>query len=190
MKEKKISKYLSLLLRHKPEVLGIQLDENGWTDVDELIGKMQAKGMEVDLDLLQKVVQNNDKQRFTFDKNSEKIRANQGHSISINLDLKAQEPPKVLFHGTATKNLPSISEKGLIKGSRQYVHLSTDKATATKVGQRYGKPIILHIDSAQMYKDGFDFYCSKNKVWLTDHVPSHYIKFSGKPPLNCAPKSS
>lgn len=177
MKNKDISKLLSLVLRHKPEALGIQLDEQGWTDVNTLLDKMKAKGMQVDFDKLEEVVITNDKQRFSFNDELTKIRANQGHSVDVDLQLKPVEPLEKLFHGTVEKFLPEIKQTGLKKMSRQHVHLSKDLETAVKVGSRRGKPYILTVDSAQMHRDGFPFYLSVNGVWLCDEVPAKYIKF-------------
>lgn len=174
---KRLSKFLSLVLRHQPEKIGLTLDEGGWADVDELIIKSQVQQVEIDVEKLHYIVDSNDKQRFSFSPDQKKIRANQGHSISINLGLVAQKPPELLFHGTATRNIDSIRKKGLLKGERHHVHLSTNQETATKVGMRYGKPMVLAIQSGQMYKDEFEFFRSENGVWLTDHVPVRYIKF-------------
>lgn len=175
MNTKHISRFLSLVLRHKPEALPIQLDKQGWADLDEIIQKMQQKGMRVDESIIQSVVANNDKQRFRLDLPNRRIRANQGHSIAIDLALAPTRPPKVLFHGTATRFMDSILEKGLIRGSRQHVHLSLDLETAHKVGSRHGKPTILQVDAQAMYEKGFLFYVSENGVWLTDHVPVEYL---------------
>lgn len=170
--EKRISKHLSLILRHKPESINISLDSNGWADVNELIDKLN-----LNLNDLKQIVANNDKKRFILSDDFSKIRANQGHSISVDLNLEEEAPPLVLYHGTAVKNLDSIKSKGLIKGQRQYVHLSLDQDTALKVGQRYGKPTILEIKAYNMYTQGFKFYLSENKVWLTDHIPPEFITF-------------
>ena len=177
MNTKRISKFLSLILRHKPEALPIELDGQGWADLDEIIEKMQQKGMEVDESIIQSVVANNDKQRFRLDLPNRRIRANQGHSIDIDLALDPSVPPVVLFHGTATRFIDSIMEKGLIRGSRQHVHLSLDIGTATKVGSRHGKPTILQVDAQAMHQQGHKFFVSENGVWLTEHVP---VKFLSK----------
>lgn len=175
MNTKRISKFLSLILRHKPEALPIELDAQGWADLDEIIEKMQRKGMEVDQSIIESVVANNDKQRFRLDLANRRIRANQGHSIDIDLALAPSVPPKELFHGTATRFIDSIMEKGLIRGSRQHVHLSLDIGTATKVGSRHGKPTILKVDAEAMHQQGFVFYVSENRVWLTEHVPVEFL---------------
>jgi len=176
---KSVSKFLSLVLRHSPETIGLQLDESGWADVQELIEKCNKKGSQNQMtgELLDYVVENNDKKRFTFNEDKTKIRASQGHSISVELDLEEAEPSEFLYHGTVEKFLENIKKEGLQKMSRQHVHLSKDRETAIKVGGRRGAPQILTIKSGQMFKDGFKFYLSENKVWLTDEVPIQYIQF-------------
>lgn len=169
------SKFLSLVLRHKPETIDLPLDENGWAEVVVLIKKMKSAGHDLDLNKLRYVVENNNKQRFAFDESGRKIRANQGHSIDIDLDLAPQTPPEMLFHGTATKNLSSIFDQGLQKRNRQHVHLSPDEKTAIKVGSRHGSPVVLKIQTGKMHTAGFVFYQSDNGVWLTDQVPVGYI---------------
>lgn len=171
----KYSRKLSLILRHKPEVIGLNLDENGWAGVTELLRKFGQPPLS--MEILEKVVATNDKKRFAFNDDKTKIRASQGHSIEVDLDLEAQIPPLVLFHGTASKNLQNIREQGLIKGSRQYVHLSADKTTAKKVGSRHGVPVILELKTQAMLDDGFKFYVSANGVWLIDNVPAKYLIF-------------
>ena len=173
---KRISKFLSLILRHKPQTIQLNLNEQGWADVNELLTKIANHRKAITFDQLQYVVENNDKQRFTFNEDQTKIRANQGHSIDIQLNLQAQTPPETLYHGTATRFLDSIFEKGLIKGKRQHVHLSSDIETATKVGKRHGKLAILIVQSGKMHEAGLEFYLSKNGVWLTDHIPPEYFE--------------
>jgi putative RNA 2'-phosphotransferase len=176
MEIKKLSKFLSLILRHKPEAIGITLDEHGWADVEELLQKINETGRNIDLPLLEKIVAENDKQRFSFSADMKKIRANQGHSIHVDVELKQVEPPDVLYHGTIEKNRTSIEVKGLIKGNRLYVHLSKDIETAIKVAnRRKGKNIIYKVSAGEMYNDGFLFYQSVNGVWLTDRVPAKYL---------------
>lgn len=174
---KRISKALSLVLRHKPEVFGITLDGEGWTPVPDLIRAFNEKDIELNLPLLQSVVAENDKQRFSFNEDQTLIRANQGHSVQIDLSLKPVQPPDILYHGTVEKFLDSIRQEGLQKMSRQHVHLSTDIETARKVGGRRGKPVILKINSGEMYRTGYLFYQSENGVWLTDHVIPTFISF-------------
>lgn len=175
--EKKLSKFLSLILRHKPETIDLHLDDSGWAVTSELIEKMNASGRAISTEDLEQVVRNSDKKRFAFSDDRSHIRANQGHSIPVELQLSPVQPPNTLFHGTATKNLDSIRSKGLLKQERHHVHLSQDHDTAKKVGTRYGKPVVLHINTEKMFNDGHHFFVSENGVWLTDHVPASYIKF-------------
>ncbi len=172
---KKISKQLSLVLRHKPEEIKLTLDNEGWADVNELLTKMGNKFQTVPMDLLELVVETNDKKRFAFNEHHSKIRASQGHSIKVDLNFKSITPPPVLFHGTVDKFIESINQNGLIKGQRQHVHLSDNLETARNVGSRRGKAIILKVEALKMHQSGFEFYQSENGVWLTDHVPSEYI---------------
>lgn len=175
---KKVSKLLSLTLRHQPEVLGISLDLQGWARTDELIEAVNKHGLLLDMDLLESVVLENDKQRFAFNEDHSLIRANQGHSLNIDLDLSPTQPPEILYHGTLKKFLSNIKASGLMKMSRQHVHLSPDIETAAKVGSRRGKPVILTVEAIKMHEAGHQFYLSKNEVWLTDHVPVEFLKFS------------
>lgn len=175
---KKLSKFLSLILRHQPEIVHLKLDREGWADVEELLAKSQTKGIALDHSTLKEVVENNDKKRFSFSPDFRKIRASQGHSIEINLGFTPKEPPLFLFHGTAIQNISSIKEKGLVKGKRHHVHLSAEEETARKVGMRYGKPVVLQIQSGKMHQDGIEFYQSENGVWLTEKVPKEYIEFN------------
>lgn len=172
----KTSKYLALVLRHKPEKIGLTLDEHGWADVDELIEKTVRSGRKLDRESLEYIVRTNDKKRYAFNEDHTKIRASQGHTIPVDVELEETVPPDVLYHGTAEISLPSIMDKGLLKMKRLYVHLSKDVSTAIKVGQRHGKPVVLLIDSGRMYKDGYKFYLSANSVWLTEHVPAEYLQ--------------
>lgn len=174
---KSVSKFLSLVLRHSPETIGLKLDENGWADVEELIAKCSKNGNSLNAELLDYVVENNDKKRFAFNEDKTKIRASQGHSISVELNMKEAEPSEFLYHGTVGKFMESIKLEGLQKMSRQHVHLSKDKETAIKVGSRRGAPQILTVRSGAMYRDGFKFYLSENNVWLTAEVPAKYIEF-------------
>lgn len=173
--QKSISKFLSLVLRHQPEKIGLSLDENGWADVTELLSLSKNANVKFSLEDLINVVHENDKQRFVFGEGNTKIRANQGHSINIDLALDAIIPPNTLYHGTALVNLPSILKEGIKKQKRQHVHLSEDMDTATKVGSRHGKPVDLSANAIQMHQDGTHFYKSENNVWLTDFVDAKYI---------------
>jgi putative RNA 2'-phosphotransferase len=172
----RISKFLSLVLRHKPETINLTLDENGWTNVETLLVKMNESGFVLSNEILQHVVKTNAKSRFAFSDDRTKIRASQGHSVDVELGYEPKQPPSILFHGTAESSLPSIFKTGLEKQSRHHVHLSADTETATKVGQRYGKPVLLQIAALEMFNDGHQFYLSDNNVWLTNHVPLKYIK--------------
>ncbi len=176
MTDKDLSKFLSLVLRHKPQVLGIELDTNGWTEVSILLEKMNRHGKQIDMPRLEKIVAESDKQRYAFNADKTQIRANQGHSISIDLGLQATEPPAILYHGTSRAFEASILEKGLIKGSRHHVHLSKDIETARRVGERRDKQaLIFQVDTQKMHTEGYLFYVSENGVWLTDHVPSQFL---------------
>ncbi|RDV16860.1 RNA 2'-phosphotransferase [Pontibacter diazotrophicus] len=171
----RLSKFLSHVLRHRPEKLDITLDEQGWADVDFLIRQMNRKGLAVTPEMLQHVVETNNKKRFAFDDNRTKIRANQGHSVAVELCYTAQTPPPMLYHGTSKKHLQAILASGLEKRKRHHVHLSTDVATALQVGRRHGEAVVLCINTAGMHSDGFQFFESENKVWLTEQVPVQYI---------------
>jgi putative RNA 2'-phosphotransferase len=172
------SKFLSLVLRHRPEVIGMQLDSEGWLPIDELIQNANRQGKELSLELLHEVVASCEKKRFTLSDDGLKIRANQGHSVpDVELNLVAVTPPKQLYHGTVAAFLESILEQGLLKRSRNHVHLSADIETAKKVGARRGKPVILTIRTEAMYQSGHTFYLSANGVWLTDAVPTQFIEF-------------
>ena len=176
LKVKNVSKFLSLVLRHKPEVVGVKLDPNGWVDVDKLLDGCAKVGRNIDMALLDRTVVENDKMRFTFNADKTKIRANQGHSQPVDVELEELEPPLTLYHGTLERNWRLIREQGLLKMERLYVHLSVDEETARKVAERrVGAPMLLKVDSGKMYRDEYKFYRSLNGVWLTDHVPPKYI---------------
>ena len=172
-----ISKFLSLVLRHKPETIGLQLDHDGWASIVDLLRAANSNGRRLDEEVLLRVVHENDKQRFAISADGTRIRANQGHSIEVNLGLEPQVPPELLYHGTVERFLASIRQQGLIPGSRQYVHLSSDAQTAETVGRRRGKPIVLVIQALEMHETGHAFYRAENGVWLTDHVPIEFIHF-------------
>lgn len=171
-----LSKFLSLVLRHKPETIGLTLDANGWTEVDALIERANKSGKRLTRPLLEEIVENNDKKRFAFSEDGTCIRASQGHSVTVDLALEPQTPPETLYHGTATRFVDSIRQTGLRAGSRQHVHLSLDEETARKVGQRHGKPIILRVKAGEMHRSGSTFYVSANGVWLTDGVLPEYLE--------------
>ena len=173
--KKMTGKFLAYVLRHNPAAVGIELDENGWAKVDELLVGVQRSGRLIDITALEEIVATDDKHRFSFNEDKSKIRANQGHSIDIDLGLEEKTPPDILYHGTAEKYIDNIKQNGIQKRNRQYVHLSSDKQTAIKVGSRHGKPVIFKIDAKQMVMDGFKFYLSENGVWLTDYVSFKYF---------------
>ncbi|CUU49204.1 RNA 2'-phosphotransferase [Clostridium beijerinckii] len=175
-KDMRISKFISLILRHKPEEIGLTLDEYGYINTSDLIKGLNKKGYKVTISDIERIVAEDGKQRYSFNNDKTKIKANQGHSIKVNLELQAVEPPKVLYHGTATRFMDSICRESIKKQNRQYVHLSADIETATKVGKRHGELVIFKINSEQMNKDGYKFFLSENKVWLTDYVPAKYFE--------------
>ena len=180
MDHKKISKFLSLVLRHDPAHIGIHLDEQGWTDCAALIEASNRNGVPLNSELLEEIVRSSDKQRFALSEDKTRIRANQGHSVSVKLNLDKLTPPRHLFHGTVDKFIESIRTGGLEKGQRHHVHLSADIDTAAKVGERRGKPVILVIDAQEMHEAGHDFHRSENGVWLVDHVPVEFIRLGVK----------
>ena len=169
---KSMSKFLSLILRHKPQLIGIELDEHGWANVDELIRHIKN----LDQATLEQIVATDEKQRYSFSADKKLIRANQGHSIPVDVELAELEPPEVLYHGTAEKFGAAINAQGLLKMSRLYVHLSSNIETARKVGRRHGLPKIFLVESGKMFADGYKFFRSVNGVWLTEHVPAKYLK--------------
>jgi len=173
----KISKFLSLVLRHQPETIGLSLDQHGWTSVDHLIAQAHQHGVGLTLKLLKQVVSLNDKQRFAFSEDGRYIRASQGHSIVIDLELHPVTPPEILYHGTASQFVESIRQRGLVSGRRTYVHLSADERTAVRVGQRHGQPVVFTVKSALMNQAGYPFYLSANGIWLTEQVPVEYLLF-------------
>jgi putative RNA 2'-phosphotransferase len=174
----KISRYLSKHLRHSPERIGIQLAPGGWVPVRELLAACRKYNFAIQLAELKEVVAQNDKQRFSFDETGTLIRANQGHSVEIDLQLEPAVPPDILYHGTGSGAVESIFQQGISKMSRHHVHLSIDIQTARKVGARHGNPAVFTVDAAAMQRDGHTFYCSENNVWLVDFVPPNYLKVS------------
>jgi putative RNA 2'-phosphotransferase len=173
----KQSKFLSLVLRHQPEVIGLTLDQHGWADVEELLQKLSDHGRAISCERLQQIVEQNDKKRFAFSEDGLQIRASQGHSIEVDLALPPTEPPEMLFHGTASHSLESIRKTGLNSGNREHVHLSVDEETARKVGSRHGQPVILRVRAKELFATGQLFYLSANGVWLTDSVPVAFLEF-------------
>jgi putative RNA 2'-phosphotransferase len=176
----RISKLLSLVLRHSPESIGLTLDANGWADIDALIAGTRKKGMHLSRTLIQTVVRDSDKQRFAISQDGLRIRANQGHSISVDLALPESIPPDILFHGTTNRSLLGIRQEGIKPGKRIHVHFSLDEATAMKVGSRHGPPLVLRVRAGRMHRDGFHFFLSENGVWLTGWVPVKYIDFGAQ----------
>lgn len=170
---KRKSKYLSFILRHQPDSIGLELSDEGWASIKELIGK--TRKYKLTRELINTVVETNDKKRFLISEDGERIKANQGHSIEVKLELEPVTPPAVLLHGTAERFLESILKEGLTKQKRHHVHMSETQKTAMSVGTRYGKPVLLKVDSKQMHKDGFEFFKTENEVWLVYKVPIKYL---------------
>lgn len=171
-----ISKFLSLVLRHQPQLIGITLDEQGWVRVDELLEHTHRYGKTITTPMLNYIVETNAKKRFAFSEDKQRIRASQGHSVDVELGYLPQIPPEFLYHGTGSQSVESILKAGLERGSRQHVHLSADIDTAVKVGSRHGKPVVFNVFSGDMDKKGHVFYISANGVWLTDAVPSEFLE--------------
>jgi len=174
MNKQEISKYIALVLRHKPEAIGITLDEHGWADVGELIRGISRKAP-LTMELLEEIVRTDNKQRYSFNEDHTLIRANQGHSVPVDVELEKKDPPDILYHGTGEKHKESILKQGLVPKSRLYVHLSADPVTAAAVGKRHGKPFVFRVDARRMAEDGYDFYLSVNGVWLTKRVSREYL---------------
>jgi putative RNA 2'-phosphotransferase len=172
------SKFLSLVLRHQPEAIQLELEANGWILVEDLLDAAARHGRPISRELLEEVVATSDKQRFAFSDDGLCIRANQGHSVQVPITYDQAVPPSKLFHGTATRNLESIRKSGLVRGARQYVHLSTDLETARRVGERHGAPAVLVVDAEQMSANGIKFFLSRNHVWLVEKVAPEYLRFT------------
>ena len=175
MNTTEVSKFISLILRHKPETIGISLDEHGWANVDELIAGI-SKTSPINMEVLEEIVATDNKKRYSFNEDHTLIRANQGHSIPVDVELKKVAPPEILYHGSAEKFEKSIDEQWLIPKSRLYVHLSKDYETAVNVGRRHGKPVIYKVKSGLMDQDGIELFLSENGVWLTKAVPVKYLE--------------
>jgi putative RNA 2'-phosphotransferase len=171
------SKLLSLILRHQPELVGIELDPAGWASVEALLAALRCKDPSWTVDRLRAIVAENDKRRFAFDADGRRIRASQGHSVEVELGYETATPPERLYHGTVARFLVSIREKGLLKGERHHVHLSASEETARRVGERRGAPVVLVVRAGEMHREGARFFCSANGVWLTDHVPPDRVSF-------------
>ncbi len=175
--QEQASKYLSYILRHKPDSIGLELDPEGWANIDELLAKADIA---LTRDVLFETVANNDKKRFAISPDRAFVRANQGHSIKVDLGLEPVEPPEFLYHGTATRFLDSIMKEGLLPQNRQYVHLSPDTETAISVGKRHGKPVILKIHAQDMHSAGQNFFQAANGVWLTPEVPTDALSIQNR----------
>lgn len=176
-KLKSVSKFLSYILRHHPASIGLDLDKNGWAEIEELIEKAQKDGRELNLSLIRKVINSSDKQRFILSEDRKYIRAGYGHSIDIKLPLKPEKPPTILYHGTAEHNVSSILNEGIRAGNRKFVHLSAKKADAKQVGSRHGRPMVLSVEARVMHQEGYDFYQSDSEpgIWLTKRVPPEFV---------------
>lgn len=172
----KMGKYISLILRHKPEIINLKIDEHGWANVDELLKGINDSGRYISKEMLNMIVETNDKKRYQYNNDHTKIRANQGHSIRVDVELHEKVPPDVLYHGTAQEYLDKIRKSGIRKMNRLYVHLSKDMETAMRVGKRHGQPIVLIINTKAMINDGYKFYYSNNGVWLCDDIAYSYIE--------------
>lgn len=172
----RLSKFLSKHLRHQPEKIGLIPEPGGWVNVDDLLRACAAAGNPISRQMLEEVVEHNDKKRFAFDESGERIRAQQGHSINVDLQLEPSEPPDVLYHGTARQNVDAILQSGLLKMRRHHVHLSANVETAIRVGSRHGKPVIFTVNTAAMSTEGWTFYRSGNGVWLVDSVPPQFLQ--------------
>jgi len=175
------SRFLSYVLRHNPDSIGLRLDESGWAELSDLIRCAGDGGVRLSPELIDVVLSSGDKQRFSLSEDGRCIRANYGHSLPIDIDLKPGEPPPVLFHGTAVRFLDSISKKGLVPRRRQYVHLCSDGSTAMRVGRRHGRAVVLAIDAGAMAAEGLEFLKVPDGVWLTKSVPLEFIRFPEDP---------
>lgn len=172
-----ISKFLSYILRHEPQAIGIQLDSEGWADLDELIQQAASHGRLLERQDILEVVASSDKKRFALSSDENRIRANQGHSTStVAIEHQQKVPPALLYHGTASRFLDSIHAQGLVPGARHHVHLSAEQQTAVEVGSRYGSPVVLEVDAGEMHRQGFRFFQADNGVWLTERVPGEFLK--------------
>ena len=177
MKNESLSKYISLILRHHPEIADVTLDSHGWAKVSDLIAGIN-KTRHIDMAMLEEIVANDKKGRYSFSEDKKYIRANQGHSINVDVELEEHEPPEILYHGTGERFTKSINAEGLNSGTRLYVHLSPDYDSAVKVGRRHGKPAVYTVKSGEMFRDGYNFFRSVNGVWMTKEVPVKYLELS------------
>ena len=171
----RLGKFLSMVLRHRPEVINLQPDPQGWVNISDLLTQCQAHGKPIDREVLEAIVATNNKKRYIISDDGRRIRAHQGHSSPVELGYEPVIPPATLFHGTAEQHVKGILEKGLLRQKRHHVHLSPDQETAEKVGVRHGRLAMFRVDAGRMHADGFAFYCSPNGVWLTEYVPADYL---------------
>lgn len=171
----KLGRFLCLVLRHHPEAAGIILDKHGWADAESLLRGVCATGRQIDRETLERIVREDNKQRYSFSDDHTRIRANQGHSIQVDVELRKIQPPQYLYHGTATRFLSTIQTEGIKRMNRQYVHLSPDYQTAIAVGRRYGVPVVLRVEAGAMAQSGTTFFLSENGVWLCEYVPPGYF---------------
>lgn len=178
---KKLSKFLSLVLRHKPEIIGLTLDPAGWARVDDLVARANANGVRFDRDDLTRIISTGGKMRLSVSLDGQFVRASHGHSVLIDLGLTVKEPPEFLFHGTADRFVDSIMLNGLKPQRRRHVHLTADAEAASKIGQRHGKPIVISVQTGKMILDGFEFYRADNGIWLTDQVPPQFLSIQATP---------
>lgn len=176
----RLGKFLSLVLRHNPDAAGISLDEHGWADVQELLVGVRRSGWQINMETLERIVRENNKQRYSFNADHTKIRANQGHSLQVDVELPVVQPPRYLYHGTAASSLPAIRQEGIKKMNRQFVHLSGDFQTAMEVGRRHGPPVVITINAEAMAHDGVTFHLSENGVWLCGYVAPEYFFIEGE----------
>ncbi|MFD0700372.1 RNA 2'-phosphotransferase [Myroides pelagicus] len=174
-KQNQLGKFVSLVLRHQPETIGLFLDKEGWADINELISKSARKGMSFTREELDYIVENNDKKRYAYNSDQTRIRANQGHSIAVDLQLMEKRPPEFLYHGTTVRFVESIRKKGILKMQRQQVHLSPNMQVAVQVGARRGEVFVFTVKAGEMYADGLVFFESDNGVWLTDFIDCKYL---------------
>jgi len=172
----KLSKFLTHLLRHNPHAIGLSLDNSGWALISELVEKTRKSGVTLTPSLIREIVGTSNKQRFSISSDGLRIRANQGHSIPVELGLQESEPPEILYHGTSRHSLNTIRREGIKRGTRNHVHLSPDMYSATCVGARHGQPVVINVLAGEMFRQGLRFICSENGVWLIDYVPPEYLK--------------
>jgi putative RNA 2'-phosphotransferase len=177
----RLSKFVSLVLRHQPEIAGLTLGQGGWVEIEDLVAGAGKAGVNLDPEALNDIVEREERKRFTISDDGRRIRANYGHSLPVDLGLEPTEPPERLFHGTARHLVDAIAADGIARKGRHYVHLSGDEVTALEVGRRHGEPVVLRIRARAMHEDGFEFRLSESGIWLTRSVPPHYIEFPSNP---------